>query len=154
MKSPVHCALVHPSAELIDIRIHRRTYSCKSQLHQRSLVNLLDLLLRPIIPWSIGTHSFLESRRLRGSILCRGGRNSAISSDQRLTLALLKQSSGTLHQALRSMSTHDGCIDVSPRLNSIENRDTGKQTQQHRSSVKARRSSMPRWGQIATCHLA
>lgn len=64
-------------------------YSSKSQLHQRRIIDLLDLLFRPIVPRGSGFESTLKNGRLRGRP-SRDGGDGAIFPHKRLRPALLE----------------------------------------------------------------
>ena len=84
----------------------QRTHRCKSQLYQRSIIDLLDFLFCPVVPWGIGLKSTLKNSRLRGRC-SRDGGDSAIFPHKRLRLGLLEQNSTARDEKLRSVATHD-----------------------------------------------
>lgn len=82
-----------------------QAYCCKSQLHQRSLIDLLDLVSRPGISWSFCLDSILKSSRWRGS--CWSRRHSPILPNQRLCPAFSQQSFAARRQCPRSNCRHN-----------------------------------------------
>lgn len=83
----------------------QRTHRCKCQLHQRSIIDLLNFLFCPVVSWGIGLESTLKNSRLRGRPSRDG--DSSIFPHKRLRLGLLEQSSTARNEELRSVATHD-----------------------------------------------
>jgi hypothetical protein len=81
-------------------------YRCKSQLHQRRIIDLLDFVFRPIVPRRVGLEGTIKNSRLRGRLNSDRG-DSAIFPHKRLGFGLLEQSSTARNEELRSMATHD-----------------------------------------------
>ena len=81
-------------------------YRCKSQLHQRRIIDLLDFVFRPIVPRRVGLEGTIKNSRLRGRLNSDRG-DSAIFPHKRLRFRLLEQSSTARNQKLRSVATHD-----------------------------------------------
>jgi hypothetical protein len=100
---PVNCALITVNGySKWPVQI---THSCKSQLHQGSIIDLLDFFFGPIVPWSIGLESTFKNSRLRGRPSRNGG-DSAILSHKRLRFGLLEQGSTARSEESGSMATH------------------------------------------------
>ena len=83
----------------------QRTHRCKSQLYQRSIIDLLDFLFRPIVPRGVGLERTIKDSRLRGR-LSRDRGDSAIFPHTKLGLTLLEKSSAARDKELRSMAAH------------------------------------------------
>jgi hypothetical protein len=88
MEFSMDSALGEPMSEKVNngLNIWELTYSCECKLHQRSIINLLNFLLRPGISGRVCRESIFEDRRLWGRYL-RNTRNCAILSHNMLRLA-------------------------------------------------------------------
>jgi hypothetical protein len=100
---PVNCALLIVNRCLGPSQYF--PYSCKSEFHQWSVVDLLDFLFRPIVPRGVGLERTIKDSRLRGR-LSRDRGDSAIFPHTKLGLTLLEKSSAARDKELRSMAAH------------------------------------------------